>query len=183
MPAVPEPLAPVHLTAADPKRSIRFYETLGFELSECWPDRRKPLRATLQLDGQGLTIVSLIPAKKFASSGASKEERRLHKKELKAFKKHRHGVGLQVHVSVSDVDRHCQERRRKRVALVSRLRTRPHGVRDYSVVDPDGYRIVFYSPAPAEPARSIRPQRRRRPAVERVEATVEVLATPSPAIP
>ncbi len=183
MPEAPKHSNSVHLTTADPKRSIRFYERLGFELSECWPDERSPLRASLQLEGQAVMVGRLLPAKKFGASGASKEELRLHKKELKAFKKHRHGVGVQIYVRVSDVDRHFKETRRKKVKLLGLPKTQSYGVRDYSVVDPDGYRVVFYAPAPAEPSRSIEPRRRQPSREQPTSLPAEEFAPSSIATP
>ena len=185
MPEASQHPSGVHLTTADPKRSIRFYEALGFERAESPLDKRSPW-ASLHLDGQSLTISRLLPAKKRGASGASKDELRLRKKELKAFKKHRHGVGVQIHVRVSDVDLHCKGARRKRVDLFTPLRTHSHGVRDYSVVDPDGYRIVFYSPAPlalAQPAGGLEPKPRRRPSGERTSPVVEELAPSASEVP
>jgi len=173
----------VHLTTTDPKRSIRFYEKLGFELAECWPNRRSPLGASLQLDGQTVMVGKPLSAKG-NGKGASKEELRLNRKDRKAFKKHRHGVGVQIYLRVGDVERHYGETRRKKIELLSELTTRLPGRREYSVADPEGYRLVFYSPVPTEPTRSIEPRRRRQPIREEPKSiSVEEFATTSAETP
>ena len=170
----------VHLTVVDPKRSIRFYEGLGFELSRGWPDKKAPLWAALLLDGQCMMVGKLLPTKKLEDLGASKKEQRLNKKELKAFKKNRPGVGVQLYFHVSDVDEHFKQARRKRAELVTPLKTQFYGIRDYSIVDPDGYRLVFYSPAEAEPVRTIRPKRKKR-AARKSKAARPVVEEPAAA--
>lgn len=180
MPEAPKHPNSVYLTSADPRRSIRFYEKLGFELSECWPDRRSPFRVSLQFDGQTVMVGRLLPPKKLAESGASKEELRLHKKDIKAFKKHRQGVGVQIYFQVSDIDEHYKRIRRQRVEPVTLPKTQSYGLREYSIADPDGYRLVFYSPAPVPPTPSLEPKRRRQPSREQpTSVPVEEFVTSS----
>jgi uncharacterized glyoxalase superfamily protein PhnB len=173
----------VHLTVADPERSIRFYEGLGFEFTRGWPDKEAPLWAALLLDEQCLMVGKLLSSKKLSDLGASKQELRQNKKEIKAFKKHRAGVGVQLYFQVSDVDRHCKQAKRRKIELVTPLKTQFYGIRDYSVDDPDGYRLVFYSPVEqAERVRTIRPKRKARRTVKRkspAPAVEELDASPA----
>ncbi len=141
----------IHLTVEDPKRSIRFYcEKLGFELKQSWPDKKNPLWANLILDRQSVMVGVLMNPDDGKDMGCSKEELRLLKKDVKAFKKHKHGVGVQVYICVKDVDAHARSAKKKRVAFVTEPKTQFYGIRDYQLMDPDGYRLVFYSPSPAQ---------------------------------
>jgi uncharacterized glyoxalase superfamily protein PhnB len=158
MPAVPAEERPmsdvrpnsVHLTVADPKRSIRFYvEKLGFELRECWPDAKKPMWASLALDGQVVMLGAPPDAAKLAEMGATKAEVRHARKTAKAFKKHRHGVGVALYLAVPDVDAHHRAVRKKRVEVLLEPKTWFYGIRDFTLADPDGYQLVFFMPAPA----------------------------------
>lgn len=157
------PNAP-YLTVADPKRSIRFYTQLGFTLGNCWPDAKKPQYASLVLDRQ-VVMVGASPSEKDGKAlGAPKAELRRMRKEHKAFKKHRHGVGVLLYVRVPDPDEHHRSAVKRKVEVLRPPTTHFYGVRDYVVADPDGYRLAFFASAPAgelEPAPAPRKKERR----------------------
>ncbi len=142
------PNAP-YLTVADPKRSIRFYTKLGFELENCWPDARKPVYASLVLERQ-VVMLGISPSEKDGKAmGVPKPELRRIKKEHKAFKKHRHGVGVQMYLRVPDADAHHRLGVRKKLEVLRGPTTHFYGIRDWIAADPDGYQLVFFAPAEA----------------------------------
>jgi uncharacterized glyoxalase superfamily protein PhnB len=174
----------VHLTVADPKRSIRFYvEKLGFQLRECWPDAKKPVWASLALDGQVVMLGAPPDPEQLGEMGASKVEVRHAKKAAKAFRRHRHGVGVALYLSVPDVDAHHRSVRRKRVEVLLAPKTWFYGIRDYTLADPDGYHLVFFMPATPEtpsevvPAKRTKKRKSRASAAAREDAPVTELAT------
>ncbi len=137
----------VHLTVSDVKKSIKFYtEKLGFTLKECYPDPKKPLWASLVLDKQVVMLGALMTAEGAKEMGCSKEELALLKSDTKAFNKGAHGVGVAIYICVSDVDAHHKIAKKKRVEMVTGLKTQFYGIRDYTAQDPDGYRLVMYTP-------------------------------------
>lgn len=146
----PYPLS-VHLTVADMKKSIKFFtEKLGFTLENAFPNSKKPVWASLVLDRQSIMLgknMSVDDAKEF---GMSKDELAMVRKDSKAFAKSAHGVGAATYVCVSDVDAHFKVARKKRVEILATPKTQFYGLRDYIVVDPDGYRFVFYTPVEQE---------------------------------
>ncbi len=137
----------VHLTVASAKRSIKFYrDKLGFTLCHCYPDTKQPVWASLVLDRQNVMVGELVSPEAGKEMGMSKDERNWLKKESKAFAKHEHGVGVAVYLHVADVDRYCRALKKRRVPAVVPLKTQFYGIRDFTVEDPDGYRLVFYMP-------------------------------------
>lgn len=167
-----------YLTVVDLKRSIRFYKKLGFEVGHCWPDARKPKYASLVLDRQVIMVATPPTDKDAKKRGAGKTELRRIKKDRKAFKKHPHGVGVQIYLSVPDPDAHHGRARRNKVVVLRSPETHAYGVRDYVAVDPDGYRLVFF--ALAESTAEVVPAMRRK---VRGKAAPKPLpqATPEPA--
>lgn len=143
------PNAP-YLTVADPKRSIRFYAQLGFALGNCWPDAKKPQYASLVLDRQVVMLGASLSEKAGKEMGVAKAELRRMKKDHKAFKKHRHGVGVQLYLCVPDADAHHRSALRRKVKVRRPPTTHFYGIRDYVVADPDGYQLVFFARAPSD---------------------------------
>lgn len=174
------PNAP-YLTVADPKRSIRFYRQLGFALQNCWPDAKRPQYASLVLERQVVMVGSSPSEKDGKAMGASKAELRRIRKDHKAFKKHRHGVGVQLYLRVPDADAHHRGAARKKLAVLRAPTTHFYGIRDYVVGDPDGYQLVFFTPVAETTELTPAPRRkaRRKVATKGVEPT----APPEPATP
>lgn len=153
----------VYLTVEDPLRSIRFYtQKLGFTLGNCWPDAKKPLYASLVLDRQVVMVGASLSEEEGKEMGVSKTELRRIKKDHKAFKKHRCGVGVQIYLCVPDADAHQRAAARKKVTALRGPTTHFYGIRDWVASDPDGYHLVFFTtvaasgeiePAPRKKAR------------------------------
>lgn len=137
----------VHLTVSDVKKSIKFYsEKLGFTLKECYPDAKKPMWASMVLDKQVVMFGAQMTPDGAKEMGATKDEIALTKRDLKAFNKGPLGVGVAIYVCVADVDAHYKFARKKRAEMVTAPKTQFYGIRDYTVQDPDGYRMVMYTP-------------------------------------
>ena len=136
----------VQLTVADIKKSIKFFtDKLGFTLDQTFPNPKKPMWASLTLDKQRVmlgTSMSVEDAKKF---DMSKDEIAIVKKDAKAFAKGAHGVGTAFYICVPDVDAHCKAAKKKKVEILSPLKTQFYGLREYLAEDLDGYRFVFYT--------------------------------------
>jgi uncharacterized glyoxalase superfamily protein PhnB len=132
------------------------------------------------LDRQ-VVMVGAPPSEKEAKErGASKAELRRIKKDNKAFKKHRHGVGVQLYLSVPDPDAHHRQAVRRKVEVLRPPATHIYGIRDYVAADPDGYHLVFF--ARSESAAEMAPAPRRRVRRKAAPAPApEYKAQPSPA--
>lgn len=137
----------VHLTVSDVKKSIKFYsEKLGFTLKECYPNPKKPLWASMILDKQVVMFGAVMTPEGAKEMGATKDELALLKKDTKAFNKGSPGVGVAIYICVGDVDAHYKFAKKKRAEMVTPLKTQFYGIRDYTLQDPDGYRLVMYTP-------------------------------------
>lgn len=137
----------VHLTVSDVKKSIKYYsEKLGFTLKECYPNPKKPMWASMLLDKQVVMFGAQMTAEGAKEMGATKDEIALVKKDLKAFNKGPLGIGVAIYVCVGDVDAHYKSAKKKRAEMVTAPKTQFYGIRDYTVQDPDGYRLVMYTP-------------------------------------
>ena len=169
------PNAP-YLTVADPERSIRFYTKLGFVLDNRWPETGKPRHASLVLGRQVVLVGASLTEKEGKAAGMKKAELRRIKKDHKAFKKHRRGVGVQIYLRVDDPDAHHRLALRRKVDVLRPPATHFYGIRDYMSADPDGYRLVFFAPAPSD---EVVPARRRRRAVKRRPVATAVATAPA----
>jgi len=57
------------------------------------------------------------------------------------------GLGVFTYIEVENVDKYFIMLKERGVSLASEPRTWPWGKREFVVKDPDGYKLVFYSPA------------------------------------
>lgn len=138
----------VQLTVASVARSLKFYrERLGFRVAEAWPSARKPVWASLVLGDQAITVGQLPSLEDARRLGMGRDEIELLKRDVRDFARGGHGVGVQVHLQVPDVDAYHRKVRRKRLQPLTGLRTQIYGLREFQVEDPDGYRLVFYTRA------------------------------------
>lgn len=144
----------IHLTVASVPRAVRFYEDkLGFKLVEAYPDREKPVWANLVLDGQSLMLGELPSLQEARQLGMDQAEIEVLKQDARAFARGGPGVGVSYYLRVADVDRFARRLKARRVKPLLPPKTQFYGLRDLQLVDLDGYRLVFYTPAaaPAEP--------------------------------
>ncbi|MCU0863331.1 MAG: VOC family protein [Planctomycetes bacterium] len=148
----PHPNA-IHLTVASVPRSIRFYEEkLGFKQDGCWPEGDKPVYAKMVLDGQVLMLGELPSLQEARQMGLDADELDLVKQDARAMARGALGIGVSYYVLVADVDRFAAKMKKRRVKLLLGPKTQFYGARECALVDLDGYRLVFYSPAaPAAP--------------------------------
>ncbi|RJQ28551.1 VOC family protein [Candidatus Parcubacteria bacterium] len=109
--------------ASDLEKTARFYEQLGFT-----PEK--------------LEEVVRIKLGDFTLAFVDKDKTPIQK-EANAEPK---GLGFFVYVEVEDVDIYFQSLKQKGVHASSEPRDWPWGKREFVVKDPDGYKLVFYSP-------------------------------------
>ena len=57
------------------------------------------------------------------------------------------GLGIYIYVEVDDVDEHFKLVKENGIEPRTEPKTWPWGKREFVAKDPDGYKIVFYSPA------------------------------------
>jgi uncharacterized glyoxalase superfamily protein PhnB len=113
---------------SDILKSIYFYrDILGFKMGELYPDRECPTYAPIFIGDYKLML-----------SQARDANKSLHQDHLG-------GSGLQIFVRVENVDGEYQ-RIKPQVKLVQDIETKPWGDREFTISDPDGYLISFYSP-------------------------------------
>lgn len=138
----------IHLTVVSVPRAAKFYtEKLGFRLIESFPPE-KPVWANFVLDGQALMLGELPSLQEARQFGMTPEEIEVLKQDARAFARGSPGTGVSYYVKVKDVDAFARRLKRRRVKLLLPPKTQFYGLRDLHVVDPDGYRLVFYSPVP-----------------------------------
>jgi catechol 2,3-dioxygenase-like lactoylglutathione lyase family enzyme len=121
-----EPLVPTapELFVRDVERSVAFYtERLGFTVL-----RKEPDFAVIAL-GQSHVLIA-------AEAHTSGEW-------LKAGPR---GIGMNTRIMVGDVDAVYQRARAAGVPIVQDIADRYYGLRDFIIVDPDGFCLRFASP-------------------------------------
>jgi uncharacterized glyoxalase superfamily protein PhnB len=137
----------IQLTVASVPRAVRFYEEkLGFKMVESFPPE-KPVWANVVLDGQSLMLGELPSLQEARALGMDQEEIELLKQDARAFARGTPGVGAAYYVQVADVDAFARRLKKRRVKPLLPPKTQFYGIRDVQLVDLDGYRLVFYSPA------------------------------------
>jgi len=122
----------LELFVADLDVSIRFYErALGFRLA-----RREPDYAGLELGDAtiGLGPVAKLPAH---AVGPGFTRERLARE---------HGAGVEIVIGVADVDATFKAAQQAGARVVEPLQDRPWGLRDFRVLDPDGYYLRITHP-------------------------------------
>ncbi|MHC5212752.1 MAG: VOC family protein [Planctomycetota bacterium] len=143
---MPYPLC-VMFTCKDMKKSMAFYrDTLGFEVEQSWPDENAPMWANMMLDRQSIMIGASMDPEQAPDCGSSSDVMALHKKMHADFTANKAGIGMFTYVVVPDVDAYHAGLKAKGVTPECEPTTQFYGIRDFSVQDPDGYRLVFYSP-------------------------------------
>ena len=113
------------LAVRDVKKTIDFYtNSLGFKLGMTFPDAANPEYADLTKDGMTLMF---IPAQDLGIGEAEKR-----------------GVGVNLYMQIDgDIDEYYQELKQRGAPIATDIKDEPYGIRDFSVVDPDGYELTF----------------------------------------
>jgi uncharacterized glyoxalase superfamily protein PhnB len=146
----------VILTCRDLKKSLSFFrEMLGFELEQCWPDEKAPMWANLMLGSQSVMVGQSCPAdaaEQFCKDDPAAQQQ--FRQLADDYAKNKAGVGIAVYVAVPDVDAFHDRVLSKGVAVVSPPKSQFYGIREMTVLDPDGFRFMFYSPIKMESCQS-----------------------------
>jgi uncharacterized glyoxalase superfamily protein PhnB len=136
-------------TVSNMKKSLAFYrDQLGFTLKECFPNENEPVWASLVLDNQSVMLGQAMPASKCEEMHGAKNPAagKFWGKHAAMFAEHKHGVGVNLYVSVKDVDTFFAQIGKKGVKPDLPPTTQFYGLRDTVVTDPDGYTLTFYTP-------------------------------------
>ncbi|MEW6071156.1 MAG: VOC family protein [Planctomycetota bacterium] len=146
----------IALACQDMKKSVAFYrDKLGFVLKECWPDESKPLWANLVLDGQSVMLGAPLAEENIDKMcGGREAEAAWHRDSIRELVEHPPGAGMHIYLQVSDVDAFDKRIRKAGVKPGYTPVDRFYGLRDVGVRDPDGYRLVFYTPIKMETCQS-----------------------------
>ncbi|HTE05420.1 MAG TPA: VOC family protein, partial [Planctomycetota bacterium] len=129
-------------------RAVAFYrDVLGFKVEAAWPDEKSPMWANLELGRQSIMLGAMMSPDKAAEfCGGDEGARRSMETLAKEFAASRNGVGVVVYVMVEDVDAYHAALVKKGVQDLPAPRSQFYGIRDFAVQDPDGYRLLMYSP-------------------------------------
>jgi len=146
----------IALTCKDIARSVEFYcERLGFTMKESWPSDEAPQWCNLLLGGQSVMLgAAMDPSQVGEMCAHDPDALPLHKKAAEDFRKHPAGVGLHIYLGVDDVDAYYRTVRGRGVKPLREPKTQFYGIREIHVDDPDGYRLVFYTPVKMESCQS-----------------------------
>jgi uncharacterized glyoxalase superfamily protein PhnB len=146
----------VMLTSNKVSASVKYYtETLGFELKESWPNKDDPQWANLVYEGQSIMVgMAVDPTKVAAAAHGDAAAEAFWTRAAQDFKDNKPGVGIQVYVEVADIDSYAAEIKTRGADFDGEPKTQFYGIRDLGLDDPDGYRIVFFSPVAMESCQS-----------------------------
>jgi lactoylglutathione lyase len=115
----------IELFVDDLDAAVRFYEgALGFRMT-----RREADYASLE---RGDAVLGLGAVAKLPADGEGPGFTRARLAGVR-------GAGVEIVLEVPDVDAALKAAQRAGVRVVEPLRERPWGLRDFRVVDPDGY--------------------------------------------
>ena len=146
----------VMVTCRDTKKSAAFYtETLGFEMKESWPSADDPQWANLVLGGQSVMIGGQVDPEKVSQMCQGDEQAMKYwTRASEEFSGNLSGVGIQVYLQVPDVDAYRAEIGAKGIQPLIDVKSQFYGIRDFIIEDPDGYRLVFFTPITMESCQS-----------------------------
>jgi len=136
------PKLSIMLTATDVVASVAFYkDMLGFTLDESWPNDQAPMWASMSLNGQ----VIMIGCMATPESDCGGPEGTFYLENTAAFQKEP-GGGMMIYVQVDDVDAYHADITARGAAPVAAPRDEFYGLRDFPILDADGYRLYFFQP-------------------------------------
>lgn len=105
------------------ENTAKFYENLGFEVSK--------FEDAVRIKLEDFTLAFMDESKVLISKEAGLEPK---------------GLGVFTYVEVDDVDARFEEIKTNGITPSGEPKDWPWGKREFAVKDPDGYKIVFYSP-------------------------------------
>lgn len=107
------------------KKTLDFYtKSLGFTLKMAFPTPENPQYADISKDGM---VIMFVPA----------QEHGIDNKE-------KFGTGVYLYMQIdSDIDKYYNELKLKGVKIAVDIKDEPFDVRDFTVEDPDGYKLTF----------------------------------------
>lgn len=112
---------------SDLQKSIDFYiNILGFRLGELYPTKDNPSYAPVFI-GEYKLMLCL----------ARESNKKFYTNDLG-------GSGLQLFIQVDKVD-DIYQKVKSNVEIIDEIETKTWGDREFSIIDPDGYLISFYS--------------------------------------
>lgn len=113
------------LASRDVKAAIDFYVgSLGFELGTTFPSAENPEYADVSKDGM---VLMFIPA---ADAGIGPDEKL--------------GTGVSLYMQIDGViDEYYDEIKKRGVKIAVDIKDEPYGIRDFTVEDADGYKLIF----------------------------------------
>jgi catechol 2,3-dioxygenase-like lactoylglutathione lyase family enzyme len=115
----------IELFVSELDASARFYErALGFQV-----ERREPDYVGLRRGGAGLGLAPLSQLPPTGDEPGFTQERVLRG----------HGAGVEIVLEVDDLDAALRRVEETGHTLAEGLQPRPWGLRDFRIVDPDGY--------------------------------------------
>ncbi len=146
----------VGLTCKDMAKSVAFYrDALAFEMKESWPDASAPMWCNMVRDGQSVMLGGAMdPTQVEEMCAHDPESLAIYGQLAEAFRAHPAGVGISVYLQVGEVDAYDAEIRSRGVTPVRGPNTQFYGIREVLVDDPDGYRLVFFTPVAMESCQS-----------------------------
>lgn len=138
----------IMLTASDMKAAIDFYvNILGFVLSESWPNDDNPMWANLDLNGQSVMMgCPMEPDQVAGMCAGNAKELAWFQPVAEEWKSNKPGVGTMFYLQVEDVDGFHAEVQKRGGSPATDPKTQFYGLRDFGIIDPTGYRLIFYSP-------------------------------------
>lgn len=135
----------VMLTAKDVSKSIAFYrDVLGFTLKEVWPDEGNAQWCSLSLGTQSL-MLGAAPEEGAVCSDAGDEHGEFSKTLYASWRDNKPGAGVVTYLAVDDVDAFYETVKSKGALPRYSPKTQFYGIRDFAVLDPDGYCLIFYA--------------------------------------
>lgn len=105
------------------ERTARFYQDLGFTIDKS--------ADTTRIKIGDFTLAFIDESKVQIAKEAGLEPK---------------GLGVFTYVEVDDVDAYFESLKEKGIRTSSEPRDWPWGKREFAVKDPDGYKLVFFSP-------------------------------------
>jgi uncharacterized glyoxalase superfamily protein PhnB len=136
----------VMLTCKDMGKSVAFYrDVLGFEVQAIWPEK-DPVWANMMLGEQSVMLGSNMSPDDPSCAGTDPATLAMFRERYSEYKKNKPGVGAYFYLQVDDVDAYHGKVVSKGLKGCGTPTSQFYGIRDFWAADPDGYRLMFYTP-------------------------------------